>query len=87
MAKYKQSFLKPTEFDPKGGMNAETVRHVFDRFYRAPTGNVHNIKGHGLGLAYVREVLSMHGAEIKVQSSLGKGSTFYFNLSIHHEES
>ena len=69
------------------GMNAETVRHVFDRFYRAPTGNVHNIKGHGLGLAYVREVLSMHGAEIKVQSSLGKGSTFYFNLSIYHEES
>lgn len=69
------------------GMNAETVRHVFDRFYRAPTGNVHNIKGHGLGLAYVHEILSMHGSEIKVQSSLGKGSTFYFNLSIHHAES
>jgi two-component system phosphate regulon sensor histidine kinase PhoR len=66
------------------GMNAETVRHVFDRFYRAPSGNVHNIKGHGLGLAYVREVLSMHGSEIKVQSSLGRGSTFYFNLSVYH---
>jgi two-component system phosphate regulon sensor histidine kinase PhoR len=66
------------------GMNAETVRHVFDRFYRAPSGNVHNIKGHGLGLAYVREVLSMHSSEIKVQSSLGRGSTFYFNLSVYH---
>lgn len=68
------------------GMTAETARHVFDRFYRAPTGNVHDIKGHGLGLAYVREILEMHGSEIKVQSALGKGSTFYFNLSIHHAE-
>ena len=68
------------------GMSAETLRYVFERFYRAPTGNLHDIKGHGLGLAYVREVLSMHDSEIKVQSSLGKGSTFFFYLSTYHEE-
>ena len=68
------------------GMSAETLRYVFERFYRAPTGNLHDIKGHGLGLAYVREVLIMHDSEIKVQSSLGKGSTFFFYLSTYHEE-
>lgn len=65
------------------GMSAETQRYIFDRFYRSETGNVHNIKGHGLGLAFVKGVLLVHDSNVHVKSSLGKGSTFSFNLKIH----
>ena len=65
------------------GMTPETQRYIFDRFYRSETGNVHNIKGHGLGLAFVKGVLLMHNSRIQVKSSPGQGSTFTFNLSAY----
>ena len=53
---------------------------VFDRFFRVPTGNLHPIKGFGLGLYYVRQVIERHGGRLQVQSELGSGSAFSFWL-------
>lgn len=62
------------------GMSADVQRKIFDRFYRAQNGNVHDVKGFGLGLAYVKSVLSRHGGTISVSSEAGKGSRFVLTL-------
>lgn len=58
------------------GIAPEKLCHIFDKFYRVPTGNLHDVKGYGLGLFYVRTMTEKHGGSVAVKSEPGRGSTF-----------
>lgn len=64
------------------GIDGSYLKDIFEMFFRVPSGNLHPIKGFGLGLAYVRQVIKQHGGTVEVDSTLGKGTIFTLSIPI-----
>lgn len=64
------------------GMSKNVQKNIFKKFYREERGNIHNVKGHGLGLSYVKKIIEIHQGEVYVESEKGIGSTFYIKLPL-----
>ena len=64
------------------GMDSITQKNIFEKFFRQQSGNIHNVKGHGLGLSYVKKIVEIHGGNIQLNSKLDKGTTFLISIPL-----
>jgi two-component system phosphate regulon sensor histidine kinase PhoR len=64
------------------GMSPSVQKRIFDKFYRASSGDIHNVKGHGLGLSYVKKIVDLHKGEIKLESKINQGTTFLLSFPL-----
>ena len=71
--------------DPSLNPDKDEVKNIFKKFYRAPTGNIHNVKGFGIGLSYVEQIIKMHKGTIVVKSEKYIGSTFKITIPLNQE--
>lgn len=78
--KEKKTKIEIRARDNGKGIGDEHIKSIFELFYRVPEGHLHSVKGFGLGLAYVKQIVELHGGSVEVRSQLAKGSTFIVNL-------
>ena len=67
-------------------MKKSVIKKIFDKFYREPKGNIHNVKGFGLGLSYVKSMVKEHDAAIFVKSRIDKGTMFQLKFKLSNEK-